>query len=341
MDNQKGNMKPVVAITMGDPAGIGPEVCVKAIAGKKPDFCRPVIIGAVNVLKDMRDSLKMSLRINTIKNIDEANFKRGNLNVLNAGGVRLNKLVLGKTSAMCGLASIKYVREAVSLAANGEVDAIVTAPINKTAISLAKLRYSGHTELLSEIFRTEAVMIFMSRNLRIAIVTRHVPISHLSKAVTKKKIVETIRIIYENRMLLGFAQPSFAVLSLNPHAGEGGIFGKDEEKKIIPAIRTAVKSGIKVKGPFPADGFFGAKKEKDFDIIVAMYHDQGLIPFKMVSFGNGVNVTLGLPIIRTSVDHGTAFDIAGSGAADPSGLIEAMRLAGTMVKRKHSLLTKG
>ncbi len=327
-------MKPVIAVTMGDPAGIGPEVCIKAVAGGKAGFCHPVIVGAGNVLENLIRVIELNIGINTIKNVRDARFKRKQPDILDVGGVQLNKLVPGKISAMCGLASINYVRQAVALAVDGKVDAIVTAPINKTAVHRAKLEYKGHTELLSEIFRTQVVMIFVSRNLRIAVVTRHLPIRHVSRAITKERILDTIRIIYENRRLLGFADPSFAILSLNPHAGEGGILGEDEKKKIMPAIKEAKESGIRAEGPFPADGFFGAKKEKDFDIIVAMYHDQGLIPYKMKAFGHGVNVTLGLPIIRTSVDHGTAFDIAGKGAANPSGLIEAMRLASLMVRRK-------
>ncbi len=330
-------MRPVIAIAMGDAAGIGPEVCIKAVASGRVDFCRPIIVGAGNVLRNLVDLFNLSPSINTIKNVEEAKFDNMAIDVLDVGGIQLNKLIPGKGSAMCGLASINCVKEAVNLAVNGKVDAIVTAPINKEAVHMAKLKYRGHTELLSEIFHTGAVMIFVRGNLHIAVVTRHIPISQVPSAITKKLIVETIRIIYENRKLLGLAEPSFAVLSLNPHAGEGGILGEDEKKKIIPAIQEAVKSDIKVEGPFAADGFFGAKREKGFDIIIAMYHDQGLVPYKTRAFGRGVNVTLGLPIIRTSVDHGTAYDIAGKGVANASGLIEAMRFASLMVKRRSRL----
>lgn len=332
--------KPVIAITMGDPAGIGPEVCIKALASGKIGFCHPVIVGSGDVLEHLINLLRMNLSTNTIENVEETEFKNSVVNVLDVGRIQINKLMSGKTSAMCGVASINYVREAVTLAGNGKADAIVTAPINKEAVHKAGLKYRGHTELLSEIFNTRVVMIFVRGNLAIAIVTRHIPISQVSRAITKKGVVETIRIIYENRKLLGIVEPSFAILSLNPHGGEGGVLGEDEKKKIIPAIREAGKLGIKVEGPFPADGFFGLKREKDFDIIIAMYHDQGLIPYKSRAFGHGVNVTLGLPIIRTSVDHGTAYDIAGKGVANPSGLIAAIRFASLMAKRRAQYKTR-
>jgi len=331
-------MKPVIAVTMGDAAGIGPEVCLKAVASGKMDFCQPVIIGSRDVLENLAAVLKLRTSINTVKNVEEIKLKRGVANLLDIGGIQSNKLIPGRTSAICGRASVNYIRKASALAANNLVDAIVTAPISKQAMHRAGLKYTGHTELLADIFRVKKiVMIFARGNLHIAIVTRHIPISEVSRSITKKGIIDTINVIYADRKLLGLSKPSFAVLSLNPHAGEGGILGKDEQKTIIPAIKKAAGDGIKVAGPFPADGFFGTKREKNFNVVIAMYHDQGLIPYKMAAFGCGVNVTLGLPIIRTSVDHGTAFDIAGKGIADPSGLTEAMRLAALMAGRKRKL----
>ena len=278
--------------------------------------------------------LNLKLTLNTIRGVEEAKFKRGTVNILDCGGIQTKKLLHGKTCAMCGAASIKYVREAAALARVGKVDAIVTAPLNKEAVKKAKLTYTGHTELLAEIFQTRVVMMFVAGNLRVAVVTRHLPINQVARSISEKKVLDTIRIIYRARNDLGVKEPSFAVLSLNPHGGERGIMGNDEEKKIIPAIRKAQRLGISAKGPFPSDGFFGSGKQKHFDIVIAMYHDQGLIPYKMAAFGRGVNVTVGLPIIRTSVDHGTAYDIAGRGIANERGMIGAIRFASLMAKRR-------
>lgn len=331
-------MKPVIAITMGDAAGIGPEVCLKAIASARLSNCSPIVIGAANVLRRAMHSLRLKMSLVPIKSVDQAQFQIETLNVLDSGGIQLNKLVPGKVSAMCGRASVNYVRIAARLAADGKVHAITTGPLSKEAVYAAGLRYNGHTELLSEIFRARVVMMFAAGNLRLALVTRHLPISLVSRAITKKGILETFRIIHNATDVLGFSEPSIAVLSLNPHRGEGGIFGNDEKRKIMPAIESARKSGIKVEGPFPADGFFGSRGQKRFDVIVAMYHDQGLIPYKMMAFGRGVNVTLGLPIIRTSVDHGTAYDIAGRGIANERGMVEAIRFASLMARRKKRAL---
>ncbi len=323
---------------MGDAAGIGPEVCLKAIASGKLCSCRPIVIGAANVLRKTMQSLRLKMSLVPIKSVDEANFKKETLNVLDPKGIQLNKLLPGKVSAMCGQASANYVRIAARLAADGKVDAITTAPLSKEAVHAAGLKYNGHTELLSEIFRTKVVMMFIAGNLRLALVTRHLPISRVSRAITKSRILETLRIIHNATNVHSLSEPSIAVLSLNPHSGEGGILGNDEERKIVPAIEAAHKSGIKVEGPFPADGFFGSGRQKSFDVIVAMYHDQGLIPYKMTAFCRGVNVTLGLPIIRTSVDHGTAYDIAGRGIANERGMVEALRFASLMARRKRQFL---
>lgn len=328
-------MKPIIAITMGDAAGIGPEICLKAVSSEKLNFCYPIIIGAACVFQKLIPTLNLKLTVNIMRDMRETKFKRGVINILDCGGIQIKKLLHGKTCAMCGLASINYVGTAAALALDGKADAIVTAPLNKAAVRKAKLTYTGHTELLAEIFKTRAVMMFVAGNLRIAVVTRHLPINQVSRSITGKKLLDTIRIIYEARNDLGLENPSIALLSLNPHGGEEGIIGNDEEKKIIPAIHKAQRLGINVNGPFPSDGFFGSGKQKRFDIVIAMYHDQGLIPYKMIAFGHGVNVTLGLPIIRTSVDHGTAYDIAGRGIASEKSMIEAIRFAVLMAKRKR------
>ena len=225
-------MKPVVAITMGDPAGIGPEICLKAAASGKLSFCNLVIVGSGEVLENSMGLSGNKMIVNAINCVEEAKFKRGIVNVLEAGDISLDKFVPGRPSSMCGLASIDYVREAVRLAVDGEVSAIVTAPINKQALHMAKLCWTGHTELLADIFRAEVVMIFIGGNLRIAVVTRHIPISQVAEKVTKKRILKTIEIIHANRRFLGITDPSFAVLSLNPHAGEGGSIGRDEGMKV-------------------------------------------------------------------------------------------------------------
>jgi 4-hydroxythreonine-4-phosphate dehydrogenase len=245
------------------------------------------------------------------------------------------KLKIGHVSTEAGRASIKYVERAIDLAMDGKVDAIATAPINKESVRKAGYRFSGHTELLAQ--RTKAkhyAMMFLSDSIRIMLVTTHIPLSHVPKELDKKKIVDKIKLAdSELKKLLGKA-PKIGVAGLNPHAGEGGIFGSEEARIIKPAVEEAKKLGIDVKGPISADAIFYLANIGMFDIVIAMYHDQGLIPLKLLSFNRSVNVTVGLPIIRTSVDHGTGFDIAGKGWANPGSMVQAIKVAAIMAQKK-------
>ncbi len=328
-------MKPAVAITMGDAAGIGPEILAKAYASSKlSGLCRPFLIGSADVLEEAVKSLRLPLLVNAIENLRDGEGKAGIIDVVDLKNIRLSALKKGRASVMCGRASIDYVRKAAGLALSGEVDAVVTCPINKEAVLRAGF-CGGHTELLSKLTHTSKfAMMLTAGRIRVVLLTRHVPIKSVGRLVTKKRILETVKLIESSAADFGLVRSAIAVLGLNPHCGDGGLSGREEREEIIPAIRRARESGIMAEGPFSADGFFGSGTWKNYDFILAMYHDQGLIPFKMQTFGLGVNITLGLPIVRTSVDHGTGYDIVGKGKASEKSLIEAVRMASEVVRRR-------
>jgi 4-hydroxythreonine-4-phosphate dehydrogenase len=280
---------PRVAITIGDPAGIGPEIAAKAAADRRvTDVCIPVLYG----------------RIYT-------------------PGVEA-----GRLSADAGRTAHAAILAAVADAMAGEVDAVATAPINKQAFALAGLRWRGHTELLAHLTGAPSVaMMFYADALRVVLATVHEPLADVPRLITREAVEGVIRLAARELPRFGFSEPRLAVCGLNPHAGEGGVLGGEEQRVIEPAIAACARDGIRVAGPHPADTLFVRASRGEFDAVIACYHDQGLIPVKLLAFGKAVNVTLGLPIIRTSVDHGTAFDIAGRNAADPGSMIEAVRLA--------------
>ena len=306
--------KPVIGITMGDPCGIGPEVAVKAIAS---DFVRervtPIVFGDKSVIEKAKTLVGTQLQFEVIDltNVPESLLKSPT------------------PTAEAGMASLKYIETAAAYALEGTVDAIVTAPINKQSIHLAKSPFPGHTELLMHLTGAEnVVMMFDGGRFRVALVTIHVPLSKVPSLITIDGVFTTIDIVHSSLVrLCGIPNPRICVTGLNPHAGEGGAFGDEEVRCIEPAIQKALKRGIDVEGPMPADTLFYYAAQGRWDAVVAMYHDQGLIPFKMLSFDEGVNVTLGLPFVRTSPDHGTAFDIAWKGVANPTSMISAIKLA--------------
>lgn len=329
--------RPIIAVTMGDPAGIGPEIIIKALSlAEISRISRPVVIGDASVMKNaMKYSKSSPVVIKEIKRIDEGDYNVGVINVLNLDNVNINKLKIGKVSAEAGKASIKYVERAIDLAMDKKVDAIATGPINKEAIHKAGYKIDGHTELLTK--RTGAkntAMMFLSDSIRVMLVTTHIPLSLVAKSLDKKKIVNTIKLADKELTEILGKKPRIGVAGLNPHAGENGIFGIEEQKIITPAVEEAKKLGINVKGPISADAIFYLANLNMFDIVIAMYHDQGLIPLKLLSFNKSVNVTVGLPIIRTSVDHGTGFDIAGKGWANPSSMVQAIKVATLLAIKK-------
>jgi len=332
--------KPIVAITLGDPAGIGPEIVVKSLVLQEIyDICNPVVIGDASVVKEaLRITLK-DLVINIVSSVGECLFEHGVIDVYDLKNIDGSKVEYGKLSAECGRASGEYIEKAIKLALAREVDATVTAPINKEALNKGGFHYQGHTEFYATLTNTKKYsMMLVHDNLRIIHVTTHIALREVCDRIKKDRVYEVIKIAYDTCRALGIANPRIGVPGLNPHAGEGGLMGKEEEFEIIPAIEMAKKDGINVEGPIPPDSLFQKVKGSFYDIGLAMYHDQGHIPIKMVGFEwdarrknwksvCGVNVTLGLPIIRSSVDHGVAFGKAGKGIASADSMIQAIKVA--------------
>lgn len=305
-----------IAITVGDPAGIGPEVALKAIAAKEiSEICKPVIIGDNIVIEETVE--KFSIPLNA-----------GSIEIIDTGEIKNRDFEKNKPTASGGKACASYIKKAVELALNREASAIVTAPISKESLKMAGLKWPGHTEMLAELTNTkDFAMMFYSDKLKLILTTIHTALKNVPDLIKKEKVLKTIILAKKSCDMLDIENPKIAVSGLNPHAGESGIFGDEEIKEIIPAIEETQGMGIPVSGPYPADTLFHKAYNGEFDIVVCMYHDQGLAPFKMISFEKGVNMTVGLPIIRTSPDHGTAYDIAWKGIADPSSMIEAIKLA--------------
>ncbi len=316
-----------IAITMGDPGGIGPEVIVKAMfCAEIRDYCRPVVIGNADVLSEAVRLSGLPVQIRSIDSICDLKPEAGILEVLDIKSRSPFKKNIPSKSA--GRAFVKYIKKAVELALKKEVDAIVTAPISKESLKMAGYTWPGHTELLAELTNTKNfAMMFISDKLKVILCTIHIPLKDVPKKINEKLVFKTIQLAECGTKMLGIKNPRIAVAGLNPHAGESGIMGKEEMRSIIPAVQKAQSAGLSVSGPYPPDVVFHKAYNGAFDIIVCMYHDQGLVPFKMLAFDTGVNVTVGLPIVRTSPDHGTAFDIAWKNMADPSSMLEAIKLA--------------
>jgi 4-phospho-D-threonate 3-dehydrogenase / 4-phospho-D-erythronate 3-dehydrogenase len=330
-------MKPIIAITMGDAAGVGPEIIIKALEKKAIyDLCNPLVIGDSTILTRTLPITGSKLAIHSISETEEAKYEHGTIDCLDLN--LLNELLpIGKISKEAGNAAFRYLEKAISLAKEIKIDAICTAPLNKEALHLAGHIFPGHTEILAELTGTEDFAMMLSApKLRVIHVTTHVGLIKAVELINPTRVYNVIKLADETLKKAGIASPKIAVCGINPHAGENGLFGNgEEEEKIIPAVQKAVSEGIEVVGPLPADTLFYRATRGDFDIIVAMYHDQGHGPIKVLGLESGVNITVGLPIIRTSVDHGTAFDIAGKGIASEESLVEAIRQAIELAP-KHS-----
>jgi len=333
--------KPIIAITMGDPAGVGPEVTVKALAEEKTHrLWRPLVVGDAGVLARASHRLGTPLVVRPIAQVSDACFERGTLDVFDLANVEWAALEVGKVSAAGGRAAVEYVVKAVQLAQAGEVEAIVTGPINKQAINLAGYNYIGHTEILTDLTHTSrCTTMLVTGRLRVTHVTRHVPLGAIAALITQDRILETIMVTAEGLRQFGIEHPRLGVAALNPHGGEGGLLGREEMEEIAPAVEEARKLGINARGPYPADSIFSRAIAGQFDAVVAMYHDQGHIPVKVHNFEGSFTVTLGLPIVRTSVDHGTAFDIAWQGRANPRSMIEAIKWAAEIARKKKKRMT--
>ncbi len=326
---------PVVGITLGDPTGIGPEIIVKALWMKEPfKVCRPIVFGDREVLSKTIEMLGLNATIEVIEKVPEEGYLPQKIFLSPLSQLRANFLHFGKPTRECGQAMVKYIEEAVKWVMNGKVDAITTCPINKQAMNAAGYPFAGHTELLAHLVQASSVnMMFLGSKWKIVLVTTHLPLREVPKWITLDRVLSTIRMTDEGlKKYFGVPHPKIAVLGLNPHSGEEGLLGEEEQREIIPAISRAKSQRIMAEGPFPADSFFDLSNPASFDVVISMYHDQGLIPIKMSNFKEAVNFTLGLPFIRTSVGHGTAYDIAGKGLADPTNLIHAILTASNLSK---------
>ncbi len=325
--------RPIIGITMGDAAGIGPEISLKVLTRDNVyQICRPLILGDSRILQRIIDDNKYNFCINIVKNSNEAKFTWGIIDVIDFTNIELNEFKIGQIDAMCGKAAVEYIRKAVQLISEKEINALVTAPICKEAMHKAGFHYAGHTELLAELTKTKNVVMMLSGGtLNTVLVTTHLSLKDVCDNLTKEKIYRVIKIANQAmKELFKVDNPKIIVCSLNPHCGEGGVLGSEEKEIIIPAVNKALKEGINVFGPFSSDKVIYEAASGRFDVAVAMYHDQALIPVKLLAFKKGVNVTLGLPFVRTSPCHGTAFDIAGKGLANSESMFEAMKLASKM-----------
>lgn len=322
--------RPLLGITMGDPAGIGPEIVLMALNDAAVYHrCRPLVYGDSGWLERVSDILRIGIELNPVTAPTDGAFRPGCVDVVPVSELSFEAPPWGKPTVQTGRAMVAYILRAVDAAGAGMVDAVVTCPINKKAMAVAGVDFPGHTELIAQRTGTPKVgMMLAGKKLRVVLVTIHVPFQKVSALLTARRINDTI--LLADRSLkerFGINRPRLAVAALNPHAGEGGMFGDEERESIAPAIEKARGAGVHVSGPHPPDTVFYQAANGRFDAVVCMYHDQGLIPFKLLHFKDGVNTTLGLPIIRTSVDHGTAYDIAGTGRADPGSLKAAIFMA--------------
>jgi 4-hydroxythreonine-4-phosphate dehydrogenase len=325
-----GDAERVVAITMGDPAGVGPEIVAKVLA--KGPSARAVVVGDPVIMRRAVELLELPLEVNAVDSPHEARFEREAIDVVTASELP-EDLPFGELDERAGDAAYRYVRRAVELALADDVHAIATAPLNKEAMHRAGHEYPGHTELLAELCDvSDYAMMLVGEDLRVVHVSTHVSLQDAIRRVTPEREIVVIRLADGALRELGVERPRVAVAGLNPHAGEHGLFGTEDEERIAPAVRAAQEEGIDASGPWPADTVFMQARRGRFDVVVVQYHDQGHIPIKLLGFDTGVNVTVGLPFFRTSVDHGTAFDIAGTGQADASSMEAALELAAELAR---------
>jgi 4-hydroxythreonine-4-phosphate dehydrogenase len=341
--------KPIIGITMGDPASIGPEIAVKALLDEKIyEICRPLIVGDAAVFNDIISRLKLDAAINAIQSVGEAKFQFGIIDVFDLKNVDINKLVFGEISAMCGEAAFQSVKKVIELAMAKEIDATVTGPINKKSINEAGHHFAGHTEIYAHYTNTKKyAMLLVEDKMKVIHVSTHVSLRQACDLVRKERILQVTELLYNGMISLGETNLKIGIAGLNPHAGDSGLFGTEDDLEILPAVEEAKRLGYDVEGPVPPDTMFAKAATGYYGGVVAMYHDQGHIPFKLSGFKwnteknqmdsvKGVNITMGLPIIRTSVDHGTAFEIAGKGIASPDAMVLAIESAVQLSKYRNS-----
>ena len=336
-NNIKDDNRPIIGITMGDYNGIGPEILVKALAAEQK-ICDAifVIIGSAVVINSVNNSLNQPISPIPINSPVEIDKTRQNIFILDIFKNSEIEINYGTISKKAGIAAARCLRQGIDLANNNLIQALVTAPVSKQALTMAGNNYPGQTEMLAELTKTDTfAMMLMANKIRVALVTTHCAISEVAHKIDQCSVLQKIQVIDKSlKNDFKITKPRIAVTSLNPHGGEGGLFGKEEQRHILPAIIEAKKSGIEVSGPFSADTLFAKIITSNYDAYLAMYHDQGLIPLKMMAYGKGVNFTVGLPIIRTSPDHGTAFDIAGKLIAHESSMREAIKIGYQLAKKR-------
>jgi len=345
-------MRPKICITMGDPSGIGAEIAVKALANPQVyEKCIPLVIGDIDPLADMLQFAGMPLRLNQIDKPEEALGIFGVIDVIPMGILKKGDWEYKKIGAIQGKAAFVYIEHGIKLALERRVAAVVTGPISKESLNLAGYHYAGHTEIFTDLTATErSAMLLCSKTLRVIHVTTHVSMRNACDLIKKERVLAVIRLAYLAMRHLGISSPRIAVAGLNAHCSENGLFGNEEEQEISPAINEARAEGINVDGPIPPDTVFVKAQSGAYDVVVAMYHDQGHIPLKLSGFKldpvtnrytemSGVNCTIGLPIIRTSVDHGTAFGKAGEGRANEESMLDAIDAAVTMVQNRSLMET--
>lgn len=332
---------PVVGITLGDVAGIGPEVVLKALQRDEVyGLCRPLLIGDARIFADAKFALP-DLHMRVIDDPHQALYNLGEVLLLDLHNLDPATVKLGKVCPASGRAAVEYVMKATSLAMDKQIDALATAPLNKAAIKLAGYDYIGHTEILADLTQTSSCTTMLATpGLRVTHVTRHLPFRAIVDQLTQEAVLNTIMVTDTGMRNLGYAHPRLAVAGLNPHNGEGGLLGREEIDMIAPAVRTASAQGIDATGPIPADSVFFQAIRGDYDVVVTMYHDQGHIAVKTHDFERSITITLGLPIIRTSADHGTAFDIAGKGIANPESMVAAILEAARMARLRRENLER-
>ncbi|MET0395174.1 MAG: 4-hydroxythreonine-4-phosphate dehydrogenase PdxA [Chitinophagaceae bacterium] len=332
--------KPVIAITMGDPASIGPEIAVKALLEEKVNaICKPLLVGDAGVFRHIAAHLQLPATIHAVSSVQEARFIPGVIDVLDLDNMPTGQLAFGEISAVAGNASFGAVKKVIELAMNGEVDATVTGPINKKSINEAGHHFAGHTEIYAHYTGTKKyAMLLVEDSMKVIHVSTHVSLRQACDLVKKDRIVQVIELLHQGMQQLGETNLRIGVAGLNPHAGDNGLFGTEDAEEIEPAVKEALAAGYDVEGPVPPDTLFAKAATGYYGGVVAMYHDQGHIPFKLSGFKwnaqkkqmdsvKGVNITMGLPIIRTSVDHGTAFEIAGKGIASHDAMVLAIESA--------------
>jgi 4-phospho-D-threonate 3-dehydrogenase / 4-phospho-D-erythronate 3-dehydrogenase len=334
--------RPRIAITMGDAAGIGPETTVKSIADpRSTEWCIPLVLGDAAVLEKAMDAVGVHLPIRRIATPAEAQGTPGTIEIIDSACIDMPSHEWGKIVSAYGDAAVAWTKAAGHMAASGEIDGLVSAPLNKEAMHVAGHKYEGQTEILGELTQSKPAMVMVIDKMRLMLFTNHMALRAVCDYITKDRLLARIRLADAACRDMGIAKPKIAVAGLNPHAGENGLFGREELDQIIPAIEAARGEGIDAQGPFPADTVFLKARDGVYDMTIALYHDQGLMAVKLVGFGRVVTLLIGLPLIRTSTGHGTAFDIAGKNIADHVNLLEAIRVASEVARGKQGHKDRG